>query len=239
MNVINEIFERMDLWRNLPNYQLERRADLFFSVYLKQAIEQKYQKPLKDLIIPEFPIHIASLCPNNLEKIDNRSCKVDYVAFSKDNLQCFFIELKTDDSSRKNKQDKYLLDAANTGLKRLIQGLIKIFKATDEKRKYFHLFKMLEDVEMIELPKPLQSKLFSVNPRGITKQISEIKILGDKIDTKVIYIQPTLPKSDNIRDIITFNEFAQLIAGFEDPSTRRFCESLKRWSYTKAGDLIR
>jgi hypothetical protein len=34
MNPIDALFDRMDTWRHFPNYQLERRADLFFASYL-------------------------------------------------------------------------------------------------------------------------------------------------------------------------------------------------------------
>jgi hypothetical protein len=41
MDLIETLFDRMDGWRHLPNYQLERRADLFFSLYLPTAVEAK------------------------------------------------------------------------------------------------------------------------------------------------------------------------------------------------------
>ena len=33
-NHVNILFERLENWRHLPNYQLERRTDIFFSLYL-------------------------------------------------------------------------------------------------------------------------------------------------------------------------------------------------------------
>ncbi|MHC4526174.1 MAG: hypothetical protein ACYSU8_11685 [Planctomycetota bacterium] len=41
MDLITTLFERMDGWRHLPNYQLERWADLLFSLYLPAAVEAK------------------------------------------------------------------------------------------------------------------------------------------------------------------------------------------------------
>ena len=38
LNPITAIFDRMDSWRHLPGYQLERRADLLFSLYLPEAL---------------------------------------------------------------------------------------------------------------------------------------------------------------------------------------------------------
>jgi len=33
---INELFDLLDDWRNLPSYQLERRADIFFAIHLEK-----------------------------------------------------------------------------------------------------------------------------------------------------------------------------------------------------------
>ena len=57
---INLIFENLDCWRHLPSYQLERRVDMFFSLYLKDILEMHVgRSPVK--VIPEFPLHIATL----------------------------------------------------------------------------------------------------------------------------------------------------------------------------------
>ena len=36
---INQLFNNLDTWRHLPNYQLERRADIFFSLYLAEVLQ--------------------------------------------------------------------------------------------------------------------------------------------------------------------------------------------------------
>ncbi|MHA3964233.1 MAG: hypothetical protein AM325_011935, partial [Candidatus Thorarchaeota archaeon SMTZ1-45] len=54
----------MDKWRNLPKYALERRADIFFGVYLKTVLEAKYDIKIKEEIIPEFPVRKATIYPN-------------------------------------------------------------------------------------------------------------------------------------------------------------------------------
>ncbi|MFC1936848.1 hypothetical protein ACFLYP_04200 [Chloroflexota bacterium] len=63
MNCVNELFDNMDDWRHLPAYQLERRADIFFSVSLPSLLESKFEIEIDD-IIPEFPIRI-DLTPEN------------------------------------------------------------------------------------------------------------------------------------------------------------------------------
>ncbi|NDP20943.1 MAG: hypothetical protein GZ091_07680 [Paludibacter sp.] len=53
--LIDQLFDRLDDWRNLPAYQLERRSDIFFSLYLKDIIQSYYQQKVEH-IIPEFPV---------------------------------------------------------------------------------------------------------------------------------------------------------------------------------------
>ncbi len=230
MNIIAEIFAKMDNWRNLPKYQLERRADIFFAVYLKAALEAKYNIKIKEEIIPEFPIHKATIDPNNQT---HQSVNVDFLAFSEDNKIAFLIELKTDLGSRRKSQDDYLIAAANIGLTKLIQGLIEIFPATKIKRKYFHLFKILEDAGIIELPSHLQPKVFSKNMSGVGALIRKVKIIAPIEQSKVVYIQPT----GDGENVINFREFGSLIEGIDDPITQRFVESLKTWSEIKAGNI--
>ncbi|HPD48392.1 MAG TPA: hypothetical protein P5279_17685 [Anaerohalosphaeraceae bacterium] len=62
--LISQLFDRMDAWRHLPNYQLERRADLFFSLYLPSVLESKFGVPVSPIVIPEFPVRIGTIYPN-------------------------------------------------------------------------------------------------------------------------------------------------------------------------------
>ncbi len=103
MNSIQDVFGKMDSWRNLPKYQLERRSDIFFAAYLKEVLEAKFDK-IKDQIIPEFPIHKATIKPyfNGILKCKGEdSCNVDFVAFALSKPECYFIELKTDIASKR------------------------------------------------------------------------------------------------------------------------------------------
>ena len=41
MQKLEELFARLDDWRHLPAYQLERRADIFFSLYLPDVLARR------------------------------------------------------------------------------------------------------------------------------------------------------------------------------------------------------
>lgn len=79
MNKIETIFQRMDDWRHLPDYRLERRADLFFSLYLPAVLEAGLGYPVLAQMLPEFPVRIGTIYP---DVPTHKSYKVDYLALS-------------------------------------------------------------------------------------------------------------------------------------------------------------
>lgn len=123
--LISQLFDRMDAWRHLPNYQLERRADLFFSLYLPSVLESKFGVPVSPIVIPEFPVRIGTIYPNIPT---DKSYKIDYVCFSADLRTAIFVELKTEGLSRRRAQDKYLLAAQKAGFENFLHGLLLIFQ---------------------------------------------------------------------------------------------------------------
>jgi hypothetical protein len=230
MEIIDELFDQLDNWRDLPKYQLERRVDIFFGIYLRRVLESKYNIHLKETIIPEFPIHKATINPD--EKT-HASVNMDYLALAANNTTAFFIELKTDMQSRRKKQDKYLKDAARAGVVKLLAGVIEIFEATNKKRKYYHLLRILDDIGMIEIPEKIHLKFSSQRLRGITAIIPEIKIISPEMRSRIVYVQPI----SNTEDAISFKEFASLLGEPKDFVSERFAESLKRWGEFKAGEV--
>ena len=59
MKQIDTLFNRMDAWRHFPNYQLERRADIFFALYLPEVLEAKLRFAVGSELAPEFPVRIG------------------------------------------------------------------------------------------------------------------------------------------------------------------------------------
>jgi hypothetical protein len=109
-------FELLDRWRHLPNYQLERRADIFFAAFLPGFIAWKEKPtPVRPVVIPELPLK-RDLVVDHSGPASERSVKVDYVVFQEDLRRAFFVELKTDQTSLREDQYKYLARAAERGL---------------------------------------------------------------------------------------------------------------------------
>jgi len=80
MDPTSAIFANLDRWRHLPAYQLERRVDIFFSVYLKALLEEVTGVALEEELLPELPIKRDLIWP---ELAGHSSVKVDYALFAK------------------------------------------------------------------------------------------------------------------------------------------------------------
>jgi hypothetical protein len=205
MNQINQLFDLLDKWRYFPNYQLERRVDIFFALYLKDILWHKYQFNA-DAILPEFPVHRGSIY---LDVNDNKSVKIDYVAVDQSKKEVFLIELKTDMNSRRDAQDDYLLKAQVLNIHGLIDGLLKIYMATRLKTKYQSLFTEVEKLGWLQ------------------KTDSTYLNISSDYKTSVIYIQPRNKKDD--KAIISFDEIIVFLSNRNDALSKRFLISLKEW----------
>lgn len=219
MSDINNLFALLDDWRCLPAYQLERRADIFFALHLKDILYRICKSEI-DEIIPEFPIRKGSLPQNpqfnkNPKVGENQSFKIDYLAYSESENLVYFIELKTEARSRNQKQDWYLEIAKERGMHKIIEDLKKIYEASHKngRIKYRHLFKKL-------------------NEFGLIKGYDEsFIILKTHLDIEIRYIQPCVRKQDENKELIITYEDINCVLKKDStrPLTKRFLESLKTW----------
>jgi len=210
---INTLFNLLDDWGCLPAYQLERRADIFFALHLKEILKKKYQIEI-DEIIPEFPLRIGGL-PNQNPNT-NSSFKIDYLAYSEKASKVFLIELKTDVESKRPEQEKYFNDAKTIKLKAIIDGIIKIYGVTRQRKKYDHLMLKLINIGWIE------------------KNGREFKNLANNIVPTTIYMLPYIDENKKIDnqfdEIITFQNIIDNLKNDSNTElTKRFLESLEKW----------
>lgn len=181
-------------------------------MHLEAILKEKLNGAKIDMIIPEFPIQKGSILKD--DPFNNQSYKIDYVVYSKSKNLVYFIELKIDMHSRNLKQDDYLQGANEIGLFKILQGLSKIYKASNYrgKSKYNHLIKKLNEINWV----------------NGNDQCFEI--LENDIKTEIIYIQPIIKENDkNKESIITFKEIIKNLTESEEPLTKRFLESLEKW----------
>lgn len=228
MNKIEIMFDRMDEWRHLPNYQLERRADLFFSLYLPEVLKAKLGFHIQKQIIPEFPVRIGTIYP---DKPNNQSKHIDYLALSTDSENAVFVELKTDGRSRNEKQDEYLKRAQKVGMSKLLKGLLEIFRGTKAKRKYFCLFTILESMGLIRIPSLMTEIMSRSNLKGVTEASRKVEISSKVKECLIVYVQP----NGTGPDIISFDKFRATVTQHDDPVSKRFAQSLTEWAKIQAG----
>ena len=83
---IEKIFKLLSKWYKYPKYQLERRLDIFFSIYLPEILKERGIYIDIDDIFPEFP----------LKKENNQSTNADYAIFENkdDEVTLYLVELK-------------------------------------------------------------------------------------------------------------------------------------------------
>jgi hypothetical protein len=220
-DTLNTVFARLDDWRHLPNYQLERRADIFFAIYLPSFLQDYLKIPLRPQLVPEFPLHLPTL---GLRQ-DNRSVKADYLAVAEDLSKAFLIELKTDMNSHRDEQQDYLNRAKHCDIRLLLEGITTICAATNAQSKYCHLLRLLEQVGLIDLPTNLKAGLAKGKsmPRD---DLRSVVVRPGACKVEVLFLQPEKTSADTIG----FAEFAQWLGRFTDPLTVRFRESLTKWS---------
>jgi hypothetical protein len=204
--LIDKLFSQLDEWRHLPSYQLERRADVFFAIYLTDIIKRKYYQDV-EYIIPEFPVRIGTIYKHHGFANPNLSFKIDYVAVCNKTKKVFLIELKTDDGSRREKQDNYLSNARAINIPDLVDGILEIYKVTSSKKKYDNLLSLLSNI-------------------GWVDNVA-IKNTSTNYEIEIVYIQPNADESD--KTIITFNEISNILADKQDELTKRFIKSILEW----------
>ena len=237
MDPLDLVFRNLDAWRHLPAYQLERRADIFFSVYLKGVIEEVVGVALEDTMLPELPIKRDLIWP---ERPTDASVKVDYALFTRDRSRVFFVELKTDGGSRRDDQDKYLSESEKLGFRKIVAGIRSILLKTNAHQKYHHLAATLAELGYLTLPPELDAYLYDEPRVGLSAQLRQIQVTPLDSKVEVIYLQPEPREQVAGRAperCVDFAQFAAHVRRFEDPVSRRFAESLERWR-TPAGGRV-
>ena len=232
---VERAFELLDRWRHLPAYQLERRADIFFALFLPEVLKKHFGRKINPLLVPEFPIRKGLLHGNE----DNRSIKADYLAVEDGAFpkRAFLVELKTDKASQRGDQDVNLGHAVDVGLKSLVEGVIDICGATDQKRKYAHLLHLLSRLGLIEY----EDNLFHAERGLLLNKTLEEMALGEierKVKNKkkwpcleLVYVAPEKVKGATT---IVFKEFADTI-GKSDGIRHTFACHLRKWAAQDAG----
>ena len=218
---IEQIFELLKKWYEYPKYQLERRLDIFFSIYLPEILKEKGIYIELNDIFPEFPLK---------KENNNLSTNADYAIFDNkdDETNLYLIELKTEMNSISNekKQLLYYKQVQKKKIIDLIKEIIEIQKNSKQWEKYE---KLLEDIEERYNFIKISSKEREKKTEWIVND-NNSKILGN---IKIIYLVPNnsedkLLKQENNFQVIYFDDIIELIENkYNDKLSKEFCSILK------------
>ena len=243
---IERVFELLDRWRHLPTYQLERRADIFFALFLPEVLEKHFGTG-NLCLIPEFPIK-KSIIQAYADDDTKQSINVDYLAVSDDLTRAFLIELKTDMMSIKEKQVKDLKYASGKGMAEIVGGLKSIAKSDSVtgsrvvRGKYFFLLKELKRLGLIRTldVDGLRSQVTAKRMihEDYKCHISQMEIAENvrNIKVDVVYVitrEPTDKRTqcllNDVHHQIPFEEFIKY-AKNRGAIGSRFAKSLECWT---------
>lgn len=207
--IIDKIFDTLDDWRQLPAYQLERRVDIFFGIYMEEILSKKFNEEIS-LVIPEFPIRRGILETDDGNKSPNKSVKIDYFALSKNKKTVYFIELKTDNGSTRAEQDDYLQQVKNMEFVKILQGVKDIANVSTSKNKYKYLLDKLQNAGLMQ--------------EGNLETDLEYK-------KEIVYILPDPKKLKKVLNaqVISFEEIIGYLTDKDDSPKMRFLKSIKNW----------
>ena len=234
-----KIFGTLDNWRQLPEYQLERRVDIYFAIYLKKILNRCLKEKI-ELVIPEFPIW---------ENKDNyRPWYIDYMCLS--NEKVYFVELKTDIKSIDDDQLKRMknldknfsyymedLKELTTQSEKSKQG--KKTRSRLGWRKYVHIFELFSDVYEEKIKQIIKGNTKHTSRAKVNKYIiNELDFDKLNFEIKCIYIVPI--KSPNVADAnIKQITFGKIVSEFDDKFKEKdyikdsfleeFIKSLRKW----------
>ena len=262
---ICDVFDRLDEWRHLPDYQLERRADIYFAMFLPFVLQEHFRKKnikkafnLK--VILEFPLRHGSIgselrTPQGGKGAwPNQSVKVDYLALTVDGSEAFLVELKTDMGSLDQEQMCNLKRAKLVEFRSLVNGVICIARAkkmeSKVRQKYVHLLTELEEIGQLKVPDKVLELAFPRVIGGIRAAIGKatVNVSPEEMKPKVIYVIPNSnPTTDKGKEdlkevrgaadhIITFDEFAEVVKHC-GALGERFAKSLTCWAKHPAGSV--
>ena len=144
----------LDEWRHLPDYQLERRVDVFFGLLLPAIVKDAFGlKCEPETVIPEFPLHKGLIInPPEENTEDNQSVKVDFAVFCRapEEKRIVLVELKTDNKSIDIDQLNRMEKAKIAGADKLLRGVVECARHSKNLRKYAHLIWKLHELGCIK-----------------------------------------------------------------------------------------
>ncbi len=114
---VEVLFQQLDSFRGFPKYALERRLDVFVSLFLEEYLSTRFEAPVR-IVAPEFPLK---------RKEDFQSTNVDYLLRREGPRPAWlFLELKTSAGSIDKAQLALYREAKERGMRDWRKDLMAI-----------------------------------------------------------------------------------------------------------------
>lgn len=166
---VEVLVQQLDHFRRFPKYALERRLDVFLSLFVEEFLSTRFEAPVR-MVAPEFPLKREG---NHL------STNVDYLLRREGPHPAWlFLELKTSADSVGREQLATYRAAREQGMRHWRRGLLSIRDAVRDdaprKKRYNRLLEQLAKagawlgeypIEVIYLSPP--SPLFEEEHEGV------------------------------------------------------------------------
>lgn len=208
--MIDKYFDMLEDWKLLPAYKLEPRIDSLVGYALQTASADLLDVQCK-ILIPELPIRLGTVHPQHVEThLENRSYKVDFYIRGQKG-ENVFIEFKTDSESIRDEQIGYLAEAEEVRMKAIVEGILKLHKATQHKQKYEHLLNKL-------------------SMGGLIDSKNQAQIADEEI--RIVFVQPRIVDGGKQEDVFDFKELSKSIRQSfpEERLMMRLANSLELWA---------
>ena len=250
--MLSDAFSKLNEWRHLPAYQLERRVDVFFGLFLHQVIARLVSRETVPSeprgcvdVLPEFPLHKGLLgIPEKTQSPNNQSVRVDFAVFFSDvkRKQIFLVELKTDHKSISKQQLENMVKAQHAGSKKLLCGVIKAAKASAEPRKYAQLIWRLAQLGCIDVPPRFSQMRMEIDRPGLATNF-ELLCVGESWSDAAVNLVFISPRRNGDHDAelyshfscLEFREVAAIIEETQQPFASDFASYLRQWADVDAG----
>ncbi len=239
---------KLEEWRHLPAYQLERRVDVFFGLFLREIIEYRFHKP-GGVVIPEFPLHKGNVLGEKDSKRKNESVKVDFAVFCGNrDKRIFLVELKTDSKSIRGNQLDHMLKASKKGPECVLGGVLEAAIHSPVKPKYGHLLYKLHQIGCITRKYDEKNKgainfdqidMKKASP-GLEPTFRDLAVSENwkKAAIELVLIAPSALQQEKA-DYSQFHHMtlADVATAIEDECRSKlvFTNYLRKWEKTKAG----
>jgi hypothetical protein len=93
----------------------------------------------------------------------------------------------------------------------------------------------LEQMGLLRIPEDLRGIMASESHRGAPDASKRIEVTAPAARPHIVYVQPLAAEAaDSV--VISFADYAEVVARHEDPLSQRFARSLREWAASKAGE---